>query len=1290
MIKIESYKKTKETSTKSSGGFANVTYANSSSSGGGTLDKHSLWGQPFDGTQDVNGTITTSGNVYSNDTVSGQTGLFPNLSSHTVTTTNVMATDGNITNLTSTTANVDNITSKQVSTTNLSAQTIEGNTADIQNITSDTIVVNSLEVLKAAHFNSLTIDEIKAVGGRVIITVADAELLEVEDNGTSWRCYFLATDDTDSRYQTFAKDDLVVCQTFNAASGTSYNVSNTYYWRKIDNVSTTPIQRGNNMCHYVDISQNDFDLASISKPSKGDKIVQLGNKSDTSRQSAIIISAYNSTYLDPQVQAPSIIQYDGIDDYELASHRKNVISKELNEFHGHFKISSGADIEDLIKSQTTYRIEPYVEQYYLNGNVETLYNNIELQYAVIKTTDGVDEDITESCSGEYYYSYNKKNVMDLETVGGYLVKSISKIENSASTDTNIYCVVTFYNEYGDVIGQRIVQRTLAQSIGDTYEITPMTEQCYADKDKTTITFNYTYYVYRHNGNTKTLVQLDKSGSTYGGYSLKYNFATQQYEQYLDVNTQGMANGTVTVPYNSNITACYIKLYYKDRDSGNVMIIQRAVPVILKPSATFEITDEIKGTVSGYKTDLDGLSSTTTNFITTTEQTLSSITSTVEGQTTTINNLSGDVTTVKNDMSEVKQTQSSITSTVTSMQDEWFADNILRGYATSEGWTTFDDFQKQNYGFYFYDNTWCYAPPCPNLYGTYTLSFGHAEGNDVTVEIYGSTKEFDESKTYVDYMDDAAMIASVSTSAYTTSEETSWNALAYDDKNKRFHVTFNATASTMILRFKGNGECSSIVLEYGIHHHKINVSNAFNQSEIIQKSDEIKLSVTNVENGLKETGIDIQNGLISITADNTQINGNLNLYAQNDVDALTLYDSNGIGRTTLTSNEVGYLSAQTMDNSSEGYSQLLTLRGYTTKVCINDNLVVQSGTTVSGGTQWNTRILNMYMFYRDSSGTPHMRTTMKNHYADLIFEPKTDSSLTTYTMSGTRVNENTYVALVKSTSSKITFAKNGTYRVYIGLRNASGNYIDDVSDSVTTPQYFAYSYNFSVKTDDSKAIYATDGIYIAHKENDYLFYGKDGLACAYNNPSGTTSTHINPNGIASFGARNAYINQSTGYPTDWRLYWGGKTGPSHLALFKSYNSTASYWTNSQTYGNIQTVTPWTASTSTSVNKEIIYGSTDIILVDYLIASSTDYYVTLDLQYAEYEGHIVEVRNIGTNSNTTLYSGSGARFLTLGARHDNISSTYGGYWQTIRLVFRNITYSPSSGSSYNGQWIVLSLT
>ena len=104
--------------------------------------------------------------------------------------------------------------------------------------------------------------------------------------------------------------------------------------------TTTTVNGKSVACHYIDLSSSDKDSDSISSPMAGDEVVQLGNRNDTSRQSAIIISAYNSEFLDKGLTAPSIVQYNGINNYNLSTHRMNVISKGLNQFKGEFITSN--------------------------------------------------------------------------------------------------------------------------------------------------------------------------------------------------------------------------------------------------------------------------------------------------------------------------------------------------------------------------------------------------------------------------------------------------------------------------------------------------------------------------------------------------------------------------------------------------------------------------------------------------------------------------------------------------------------------------------------------------------------------------------------------------------------------------------------------------------------------------------------------------------------------------------------------------------------------------------------
>ena len=231
--------------------------------------------------------------------------------------------------------------------------TLYADAAEIERLLAGEISVDKLTA-KVAHFFELSIDEIKSVGGQIILTPANAEIDRVEtlSNG-DYKCYFKATDGERKISQQFAVGDQVVCATFDAATGTSYNVSNKYYWRLVTAVSSGVVQIDGDDYHYIVMSGTDKDSDSTGIPEAGDKIAQLGSRSSADRQSAIILSAYNGEFLDKGIQAPSMVQYSGINDFTLSSHRQTVISKGLNEFRGTFRATSGKTIEEIVDEQTT-------------------------------------------------------------------------------------------------------------------------------------------------------------------------------------------------------------------------------------------------------------------------------------------------------------------------------------------------------------------------------------------------------------------------------------------------------------------------------------------------------------------------------------------------------------------------------------------------------------------------------------------------------------------------------------------------------------------------------------------------------------------------------------------------------------------------------------------------------------------------------------------------------------------------------------------------------------------------
>ncbi|MCE8568998.1 hypothetical protein K0F19_20505, partial [Bacteroides fragilis] len=178
--------------------------------------------------------------------------------------------------------------------------------------------VDELLVRKLAYFVELIIKRLSHVGGEIILTPASLKCSKVEVYDTYYRCYFEQDDGDKSIVQEFKAGDQARCQTFNVQEGTSHNVSNTYYWRLVT-------ATGKN---YIDLSIEDCDLGSM-EPSDGDHIVQLGNRTDATRQNAIILSTVGD-------DAPSIKQYKGINGYTLRNKEVTILSPTLNKFLGQF------------------------------------------------------------------------------------------------------------------------------------------------------------------------------------------------------------------------------------------------------------------------------------------------------------------------------------------------------------------------------------------------------------------------------------------------------------------------------------------------------------------------------------------------------------------------------------------------------------------------------------------------------------------------------------------------------------------------------------------------------------------------------------------------------------------------------------------------------------------------------------------------------------------------------------------------------------------------------------------
>lgn len=190
-----------------------------------------------------------------------------------------------------------------------------------------------LYVRGKAYFETLTIIEAETLAGKQYITPGGAikctKVEEVKNEAgavTAYRCYFLSEQDGDKTETKIVPDDQAISEMFNAKVGTSNKVSNHRYWRLVTAVNNDAYtDEGGNHYGYIDLSATDCETSS-DIPQAGDVIAQLGNRTDKTRQAAMIFSTVDA-------DAPSIKLLTGIDHYTLEG--KAIIAQGYDPVKGH-------------------------------------------------------------------------------------------------------------------------------------------------------------------------------------------------------------------------------------------------------------------------------------------------------------------------------------------------------------------------------------------------------------------------------------------------------------------------------------------------------------------------------------------------------------------------------------------------------------------------------------------------------------------------------------------------------------------------------------------------------------------------------------------------------------------------------------------------------------------------------------------------------------------------------------------------------------------------------------------
>lgn len=160
--------------------------------------------------------------------------------------------------------------------------------------------VDKVIVRKAMEVAELIIQQLSHQGGISIYTSASIECTSVETTASGYKCSF--DNHSNTVPNLFKQGDQARCQRFNLGS-----TSAKYYWRLVTEVGSD----------YIVLSKSDCDSGS-GIPEAGDRIIQMGNRSDEARQKAAVMDVIGT-------DAPRLEFYGGINSYDLTGKLITVI-----------------------------------------------------------------------------------------------------------------------------------------------------------------------------------------------------------------------------------------------------------------------------------------------------------------------------------------------------------------------------------------------------------------------------------------------------------------------------------------------------------------------------------------------------------------------------------------------------------------------------------------------------------------------------------------------------------------------------------------------------------------------------------------------------------------------------------------------------------------------------------------------------------------------------------------------------------------------------------------------------
>lgn len=187
----------------------------------------------------------------------------------------------------------------------------------------------------------LLIQQIRAVGGQLLVSSASIKTSLVEETPSGYKCFF--NTENGKIPNPFIAGDQAIHQVF---TGNSIN----RYWRLVTEIGTD----------YFLLSKTDCEAGS-GIPSAGDEIMLLGNRTDESRQGAILISAYGNN-------TPFVAYYAGINSFSLSGKEimregnlNGIVDEDFGQLQGFGVYMQKAYIKGILRLMSGKTVEEVIQ-----------------------------------------------------------------------------------------------------------------------------------------------------------------------------------------------------------------------------------------------------------------------------------------------------------------------------------------------------------------------------------------------------------------------------------------------------------------------------------------------------------------------------------------------------------------------------------------------------------------------------------------------------------------------------------------------------------------------------------------------------------------------------------------------------------------------------------------------------------------------------------------------------------------------------------------------------------------